>query len=236
MVDSSIGGKTGVDTAEGKNLLGSFYQPKAVIIDMEFLGTLPQHELVNGMAEVIKHAIISNIDYYRLVKDKRDMVLSLDQGVLEQVVEASCRIKADVVERDEKEAGLRQILNFGHTAGHAIEKASFFRVPHGYAVAMGMIVESHISFSRGILGRGELEDIRSIVASYGLDRYAGLIKGIAPARIAASAKTDKKNVSGGIRAVLLKNIGEVLTDGGTYSFDVSPGEIAAGLAYLCACI
>ena len=236
MVDSSIGGKTGIDTAEGKNLLGSFHQPKAVVIDMEFLKTLPQPELINGMAEVIKHSLIKNIDYYRLVKDKRNMVLSLDPGVLEEVVEASCLIKADVVERDEKEAGLRQILNFGHTAGHAIEKASYFRVPHGYAVAMGMIVESHISFSRGILARGDLEEIKNLILSYGLGRYVRLIKGIAPAGIAASAKTDKKNVSGGIRAVLLKNIGEVLADGLSYSFNVSPSEIVAGLSYLCACI
>ncbi|MGA2142547.1 MAG: 3-dehydroquinate synthase [Brevinematales bacterium] len=232
MVDSSIGGKTGVDTAEGKNLLGRFCQPEAVIIDIEFLSTLPRPELVNGMAEIIKHALIKDPDYYRSVRDNPGKVLALDRSFLSEIVEASCRIKAEVVEKDEKEAGLRQILNFGHTAGHAIEKASRFRVPHGYAVAMGMIVESHISFSRGLLSRDDLEGITKIVSLYGLDRYVHLVKRISPAKIAAASITDKKNVGGVIRAVLLRKTGEVFRDGGAYSSAVSLKEIEAGLDYL----
>ena len=232
MVDSSIGGKTGVDTSEGKNLLGAFYQPRAVIIDMEFLSTLPRPELVNGMAEVIKHALIKDFDYFKLVRDNPEKILSLDRSILTEVVEASCRIKAEVVEKDEKEGGLRQVLNVGHTAGHAIEKATNFRVPHGYALAMGMIVESHISFSRGLLARDDLEAIIKLVSSYGLDRYVPVVKHVSPVKISGAAITDKKNVGGVIRAVLLKKTGEVFRDGGAYSFAVSRKEIEAGLDYL----
>lgn len=147
-------------------------------------------------------------------------------------MEMSCLIKASVVEKDEKEKSLRQILNFGHTLGHAIEKSSRFSIPHGYSVAMGMIIESHISFMRNLLSAAELEAIVNLIKSYGLDRYISMIKGISPGRICESSLTDKKNIKMEIKAVMLKKIGEVYEEEGAFSFSIGREEIGSGLNYL----
>ena len=233
MVDSSIGGKTGVDSREGgKNLLGSFYQPEAVIIDMEFLSTLPGTEFINGMAEVIKHALIRDRAYFNFIRDKKSEILSLEPEVLAGLMEKSCRIKVSVVEADERERSLRQILNFGHTLGHSIEKTSNFSIPHGYSLALGMIIESHISFSRKLLSEREFSEIVNLIGSYGLDSYKARLRGFSFGRIIESALSDKKNLKREIKAVLLKRIGEVFEENGSFSFVIGENEIKAGLDYI----
>jgi 3-dehydroquinate synthase len=207
-VDSSVGGKTGVDIPEGKNLVGAFYQPRAVYIDSNVLLTLPQSELLNGLAEVIKYAVIYDRNLFSFLSQHRSEILGLDLPVLEEVIRVCCSIKAQVVAADEKEADLRRILNFGHTIGHAIEAASDFRLAHGSAVAMGMVAASEIAVGKGILSRQEADQIRALIADFGLattipaqyDRQ----------RIKAYLKTDKKAVAGRPFFVLPTTIGKVV--------------------------
>jgi 3-dehydroquinate synthase len=233
MVDSSIGGKTGLDTGEGKNLIGRFYQPRAVIIDTDFLATLPASEFINGIAEVIKYSLIKDHQYFKFISDNRNEILSLDPAILLKLIETSCRIKASVVEADEYEASLRKVLNFGHTIGHAIERASGYSIPHGYAVAIGMIIEARISCGRNLLEPADLDKATELIKSYGLLRYAGRIRKMSSRFIYYNAKTDKKNESDQVRVIMLRSIGRAYNEGDNYAFPVSENEIKAGLEYLC---
>jgi 3-dehydroquinate synthase len=232
MVDSSIGGKTGVDTTDGKNLMGSFYQPRTVIIDMDFLSTLPRIEFLNGMAEIIKHALIQDPLYFEFIKDNREKILALDSETILQLVEMSCMIKTSIVEKDEKENGLRQTLNFGHTTAHAIENASNYSVPHGFAVALGMIIEAHISFRRKLLSENELKEIVELISLYELTQYKNQLKKLSPQSLIDSAKKDKKNIKEAIKSVLLEKIGKTYSQGNSFSWQVQEEEIEAGLVYL----
>ena len=144
-VDSSIGGKTAVDHDQLKNTIGVFYQPKLVIAGIDTLKTLPEAELTNGLAEVIKHAVIRDNDFFNFLDTEMEKARSLDMAVLEKIVLENVRIKAEVVEKDEKESGLRGILNYGHTIGHAVEAVSNFQLKHGQCVAIGMIAAARIS-------------------------------------------------------------------------------------------
>ena len=150
-VDSSIGGKTAVDLGLLKNTIGVFYQPRMVVADIETLKTLPTEELTNGLAEVIKHAAIRNSDFLYYLDKNIEKAMARDTSVLEEMVVESIRIKAEVVEKDERESGLRSILNYGHTVGHAVEAVSGFRLKHGYAVAIGMMAAARISSRMGML-------------------------------------------------------------------------------------
>src|SRR5210317_1397107 len=144
-VDSSVGEKTGVDIPEGKNLVGAFYQPKAVFIDSRVLLELPESELLNGLAEVIKYGVIYDRDFFNFLEMSRKDILDLNLQILDDLIARCCKIKAAVVEADEKESDLRRILNFGHTIGHAVEAVSEYRVAHGSAVAMGMVAEARLA-------------------------------------------------------------------------------------------
>ena len=144
MIDSSIGGKTGVDVPLGKNLLGAFHQPRLVVADLEVLGTLPAPQLAAGMAEAIKHGVIADAEYFELLEREQPAIAVKDLAVLERVVSRSVEIKAGVVSADEREAGRRAVLNFGHTIGHAIEATSGYAVLHGEAVAIGMALEARL--------------------------------------------------------------------------------------------
>jgi 3-dehydroquinate synthase len=229
MVDSSTGGKTGVDTPGGKNLMGVFHQPKSVIIDTDFLRTLPKRELINGMAEVVKHGIIADRDYFTLVEKKRTKIKKLDPDTMIEVISGSCRIKSAVVSADEKEAGLRQTLNFGHTIGHAVEAASDFKIPHGYAVAIGMAAEAYISQKRGYLSGKEFERITRVLKAYGLLKYAALSDKLDAGRIIHASARDKKNVASNVRFVVIPEIGKVREENGVYSFDMKEGELLDAL-------
>jgi 3-dehydroquinate synthase len=207
-VDSSVGGKTGVDIPEGKNLIGAFYQPRCVYIDSGVLKLLPPAELLNGLAEVIKYGVIYDAGLFAFLADHVAEILALDLTVLEEVVYACCRIKAAVVEADEREADLRRILNFGHTIGHAVEAASQYSLAHGAAVAMGMAAASGIAVAKGLLSRENANRIRALIEAFGLpttipgkyDRH--LLK--------AYLKVDKKSVDGRPFFVLPTDIGKVV--------------------------
>jgi 3-dehydroquinate synthase len=233
MVDSSIGGKTGVDTPEAKNMIGSFYQPASVIIDTAFLKSIPLAEFRNGLAEVIKHAVIRDRNSFHLLESRPTDIIAMDHPLLmEGLIYRNCSVKKNIVEKDEKEAGLRQILNFGHTAGHAIEQASGFRIPHGYAIAMGMAVESWFSFSKGCLEEKELHRIVRILETYGLLRYKKEFTRINTGKIVSAALSDKKNVRKTIRTVMISNIGKTCETDGKHSYDLSVGDLRKGLDFL----
>jgi 3-dehydroquinate synthase len=210
-VDSSVGGKTGVDIPEGKNLVGAFYQPKAVYIDSLVLKTLPAEEFLNGLAEVIKYGIIYDADFFHLLAAKRQEILARALPVLEEVVSRCCAIKAEVVAKDERESNLRRILNFGHTLGHAVEAASNFELAHGLAVAIGMVAASRLAQAKKLLSGEDMAEISSIISQYGLPTEipAGLDRG----KIKFYLTTDKKAVSGRPFYVLPTGIGKVtITD------------------------
>ncbi len=210
-VDSSVGGKTGVDLPEGKNLVGSFYQPKAVFIDNSVLATLPSGELLNGLAEVIKYGVIYDRNFFELLANKQQQILHLDERSIEEVIVRCCSIKAAVVAADEKESNLRRILNYGHTLGHAVEAASNFSIPHGMAVAMGMVAANKIAVAKSLLSLHEAERIKNIIAGFGLP--VAIPSELDRSLMKSYLKTDKKALAGKPFFVLPTCIGQVtITD------------------------
>jgi len=204
-VDSSIGGKTGVDLTEGKNLLGTFYQPKAVFIDLQFLQTLPDGDIENGMAEIIKYGIVDDPDLFALMESETDAILRRDMDVMETLIAQSCKIKKDIVEIDEKDMGIRRMLNFGHTVGHAVEAASDFTIPHGNAVAIGMIASSRISEKLHYLPRVDRVRIETLIHKLGLP--CRLPHTMRTVDILPRLKMDKKKKGTALHFVLLKRLG-----------------------------
>ena len=155
-VDSSIGGKTGVDFMQYKNMVGAFYMPKLVYMNLSVLNTLPAQQISSGMGEIIKHGLIKNQNYFSYVKENATEIQALNMGILEEVIYGSCEIKRQVVENDPKEQGERALLNFGHTIGHAIEKLSDFSLYHGECVALGMVSAGYISWKLGMITKEEI--------------------------------------------------------------------------------
>jgi 3-dehydroquinate synthase len=204
-VDSSVGGKTGVDLPEGKNLLGTFYQPRAVLIDLSFLKTLSGKDFKNGLAEIIKYGIISDEEMFELLEQERDAVLQRQVLVMKTLVERSCGIKAQIVERDEQEGGLRRILNFGHTIGHALEAASDYRLTHGEAVAIGMVAAAEISHRLDYLDEKSCKRITNVINQYGLP--TSIPGGFTTKQIVGFMASDKKAVGAQLYFVLVKKIG-----------------------------
>jgi 3-dehydroquinate synthase len=207
-VDSSVGGKTGVDIPEGKNLVGAFYQPKAVFIDSQILQQLPQNELLNGLAEVIKYGVIYDRDFFKFLEMSRKNILALDLQVLEDVIARSCKIKAAIVEADERESDLRRILNFGHTIGHAVEAVSEYKLAHGAAVAMGMVAVAELAVLKGILDQREKERIKNLISEFGLP--AKIPHEYDRVRIQEYLLADKKTIGGKVFFVLPTKIGKVI--------------------------
>jgi 3-dehydroquinate synthase len=204
-VDSSLGGKTGVDTREGKNLVGTFYHPKGVVIDPSFLSTLPEREFRNGLSEVIKYAIIADKELFELMKTRSKDILSQKTDLLHFLVERSCTIKARIVEADEREGDLRRILNFGHTVGHALEAASAYRTSHGEAVATGMVAAAMISERLGHLKTVQCEEIVSLIRRY--DLPVTISREDDPAELLRFMARDKKVSGQRIHWVLVEQIG-----------------------------
>jgi len=207
-VDSSVGGKTGVNHKLGKNMIGTFWQPRLVWIDIETLRTLPKRELLAGLAEVIKYGVIHDTELFDFLADNRDRILGLDSEGLAHVIQRSCEIKAEVVAKDEREAGLRAILNYGHTIGHAIETVTEYkRFLHGEAVAIGMYLEARLSRMLDLIDEGQVSQIKDVIDSYGLPSEK-------PANINAhsiflSMQLDKKAVAGELKFILPEKIGGV---------------------------
>lgn len=207
-VDSSVGGKTGVDIPEGKNLVGAFYQPLRVYIDSGVLHELPSDELLNGLAEVIKYSVIRDPDFFVSLREQRQAILARELSVLEEVIARCCSIKAEVVAADEREADLRRILNFGHTIGHAVEAASDYTLPHGMAVGIGMVAACGLAVGKGIMAKADADGVRELIADYGLP--VAIPAGFAPQRLKGFLKTDKKTVGGRPFFVLPTKIGAVV--------------------------
>ena len=225
-VDSSVGGKTGVNLPEGKNLVGSFHHPLAVFADIKVLGTLPERELRAGLMESVKAGIIRDRSLVRFMEENADKILQGDVKALEKVIATSIQIKAKVVGRDEREGGLRMILNLGHTVGHAIEQVTRYKVLlHGEAVAWGMIAALVIAKRRNTISTQQFQRLENLIHLYG---PFPPLKLRAPKLVAATG-ADKKNVGGVRRFVLPIGIG----DAGVVE-DVTPGELDAAIGYMLA--
>lgn len=221
-VDSSVGGKTGVDLPKGKNLLGTFYQPKRVYTDIGVLTTLPQAEIRNGLAEVVKYGMIRSPELFDFLEEKWRDVINLEPHVTAHIVFNSCSIKADVVSTDEREGDLRRILNFGHTVGHAVEAAAHYQIPHGAAVSMGMVAASRISVAKGLMPEGDLERLCRLLDRLNLPKE--ITANLSVEGLIDLLQHDKKTKSGRPRFVLSRGIGQILiTD------DVSKEELAAAI-------
>jgi 3-dehydroquinate synthase len=204
-VDSAIGGKVGVNHALGKNLIGAFYQPHAVVIDPSLLGTLPRREFRAGLYEVIKYGMTSSRPLFERITSERKAIFDREPLVLAAVIGESCRIKADVVAKDERESGLRRILNFGHTAGHALEAVTKYRrYRHGEAVAYGMLVAAELAVLRGALAQADRRALADLIASLG---PLPPIADVTIAEILDAMQHDKKMVAGRLHFVLPTTIG-----------------------------
>jgi 3-dehydroquinate synthase len=223
-VDSSVGGKVGVNLPEGKNLVGSFHHPRAVFADTGVLGTLSDRELRAGLMESIKAGIIRDRALLRFLEEHAEAILDRDPKSLERVIAASIRVKADVVSRDERESGLRMILNFGHTVGHALEQVTRYKAMlHGEAVAWGMVAALFLGWHRGTISAGQLERLESLIYRYG---PLPALK-LGARKIVAATGSDKKNVGGVRRFVLPLGIGNA----GVVE-DVAPADFGAAVAYM----
>lgn len=204
-VDSSIGGKTGVDFDSYKNMVGAFHQPSMVLINVNTLQTLPGEQLASGMGEVLKHGLIQDENYYEWIINHMDGILARKPVVLAKTVLGSVEIKGKVVEKDPNEKGLRAILNFGHTLGHAIEKLENFQMLHGECVALGMICASYISWKRGYISEEEFFEIRDMQVGFSLPIT---YEGAGAEDILAVSRSDKKMENGTIKFILLKELGK----------------------------
>jgi 3-dehydroquinate synthase len=211
-VDSSIGGKTGIDLPAGKNLLGTFYQPKAVFIDLNFLQTLSDREFNNGLSEILKYGIIEDQELLESLNQGIPALRDPDSSLLEGIIAKSCRIKKRIVELDEKEGGLRRLLNFGHTMGHAVEAESGYRLSHGEAVAIGMVCVVVLSEKLGYCPSSDRERIESLVRSLGLP--CRIPKDLETEDILSRMGKDKKKEGDVLPFVLLKKIGMPFINGG----------------------
>jgi 3-dehydroquinate synthase len=208
-VDSSVGGKVGVNLKAGKNLVGAFYQPRLVLCDLDSLKTLPKRELRAGLAEVIKYGIIDDATLFRRLERTLPELLQLDAIGLAHIVARSCQIKAKVVEQDEREDGLRAILNYGHTIGHALETISRYgKYLHGEAISIGQVAASRISRDVLGLGQAEVDRIEALFARAGL-RTTVRLATPQMAKLFAAMKLDKKVSRGKVKFVLAKKIGQV---------------------------
>ena len=223
-VDSSVGGKTGVNLPEGKNMVGSFNQPRAVFADISVLGTLPERELKAGLMESVKAGIIRDRSLVRFMEENVGAIVGRDAKALERVIAASIRMKAGVVTKDERDTGLRMILNLGHTVGHALEQATRYKaLLHGEAVAWGMVAALYLARQRGTISGAQMERLERLIYLYGPLPELKL----RVTKVVAATKADKKNLGGVRRFVLPLGIG----DAGVVE-DVTPAELEGAVRYM----
>lgn len=206
-VDASVGGKTGVNLAEGKNLVGAFHQPLLVLADPTTLATLPEREYRAGLFEVIKHGMIWSPSLFDFLRDKRDTILKRNQDTLETIVADSVRIKAEIVAKDEREGNLRRILNYGHTLGHTLEaETDYVRLLHGEAVGFGMVAAARLAESLGMFDRTGRKALEALIASYG---PIPELTGVDPSHLVHRIRGDKKTTKGHVHFILPEKIGVV---------------------------
>ena len=221
-VDSSVGGKTGVNHQEGKNLIGAFYQPKLVLIDIAMLGSLPRREMIAGLAEVIKYGIIADPVLFSLLEQGVEKIIGLNHELLAHIVATSCAIKARVVESDEREDDYRAVLNFGHTVGHAVEAATGYRqFLHGEAVGIGMVKAAALSVSQRLCDAACLKRVTALVERAGLPTK--IPPEVSPKTLIQAMEFDKKVAAGKIKFVMCEGIGK------TRFHWLTPEEILRGL-------
>lgn len=222
MVDSSIGGKTGVDFRGYKNMIGAFHQPSAVYMNLSTLQTLTPEQYFSGFGEIIKHGLIRDIGYFHRIEEHIDAIKKRDLDALEEIVYGSCQIKRRVVEKDPTEQGERALLNFGHTLGHAIEKLMNFSMLHGECISVGMVAASYLSLKRGYLTPDEYELIRTSLQTLELPVQ---VTGLSAEDIIRTSRSDKKMNAGQIRFILLEEMGKaVMKD------DVTDAEMEEALS------
>jgi 3-dehydroquinate synthase len=230
MVDASIGGKGGVNVPCGKNMLGCIYQPNKVIIDPSSLQTLSKKELRNGAVEMIKHGLIADEQYFEFLENNVEQLLALDSTPLKRAIFESCRIKKEIVEHDVRGQGKRHLLNFGHTVGHALEHLTDYSLPHGEAVAIGMLVEGHLAMQLEHIDLDSFDRIRKILISYGLPLHLPCQYPIQA--ILNTMASDKKSLNGEPRFVLLDKIGSCSTYGSHYCVHVSKSLLNNALQWM----
>lgn len=233
MIDASIGGKTGVDTPAGKNLVGAFHQPSLVLVDPRLLATLPSAQRREGLAEAIKHGAIADAAYFGWIASTlRDIVHegTLDDATALHLVRRSVEIKVDVVRKDERELGLRKVLNFGHTIGHAIEHVTAYGVPHGHAVAIGMVAEAILAERLRIAERGLSDAIATVCDAAGLP--VRLPDGVSAAEIVPATRTDKKARAGHVEYALPRALGEMAGADTGYGIRASDADVLRALDHL----
>mgnify|MGYP000004695934 FL=1 len=208
-VDSSIGGKTGVDFAKYKNMVGAFHMPRLVYINIDTLSTLSVRLFNSGFGEIIKHGLIKNREYFDYLDTNYEHIKTLEPEYIMETVYGSCLIKADVVNNDPTEKGERALLNFGHTLGHAVEKLMNFSLYHGECVALGMICASYISKERGYISEDDYAAIRKMLRKYG---FPTKVEGLDIFSILEVSKSDKKMENGVVKFILLKQLGDAIID------------------------
>jgi len=228
MIDAAVGGKTGVDTPAGKNLVGAFHQPKTVLVDPRVLQTLPAAEVRSGLAEAVKHAAIADARHFDALAAAASALCEADAEALAPVIARSIEIKAGVVGADPFEAGPRKALNFGHTIGHALETLSDYGMAHGYAVAAGMVAEAELGEAVGFTERGTAERLRELLRGLGLP--TGLPAGAEPSAVLEVARSDKKAREARTEYTLLARIGEVARSGGKWTHPLPEDLVLAVLA------
>ena len=208
-VDSAIGGKTGINFNYYKNIIGSFHQPEFVLCDTNFLHTLPKIEMISGLGEIIKYAFTTNNEFFNFVNENIDSILSLEERVLEKVITDSVNYKASVVSQDEKEQGLRKVLNFGHTFAHAFERELKNKIKHGEAVTAGILCALYLSYKKRLITKEVLEKFKVLPLKLNLNKS---LKTVDPQRIYENMFADKKNRNSQINFVLIRDIGEMILD------------------------
>lgn len=229
MIDASVGGKTGVDHPGGKNLVGAFHPPRAVLIDADFLATLPVRLRAHGFAEAVKHGLVLDRDYFAdLIRAAPDL-LTAEPTATSAAVARSVALKAEVVSEDEFERGRRRILNFGHTIAHALEAATAFQVPHGEAVAVGMVAEARIGESMGITEKGTSDQIADALADFKLPTHHPALADVDS--LLAFTASDKKMRTGQMHLVALDRVGQV-HQGESWSVTVTRAQLAELMAEL----
>ena len=231
MVDASVGGKTAVDTARGKNLVGAFHPPRLVLIDPLLLRTLPVAELRSGAAELVKHGAIADAAYLAAVRSAAPQLLDpagTDPVRLAELIRTSVAIKADVVGRDPWEQGERASLNFGHTLGHALERVLDYGIPHGAAVAVGMVLAARLGEASGVTQPGTKAALSDALRAFGLP--VTLPHDVAPAALLAAAAADKKARAGRLRFVLLERLGRVARDGSSWTHEIDESALSDALS------
>ncbi|MQA90339.1 MAG: 3-dehydroquinate synthase [Gemmatimonas sp.] len=227
MIDSSVGGKTGVDTKAGKNLIGTFHQPALVLADPQTLSTLPAPEVRSGLAEAVKHGAIADAGYFGWIAGASEPLLCLDSAATAQLIARSVEIKAAVVGADEYEGGLRKTLNFGHTIGHAVEALSKFELLHGESIAIGMVVEATIGEAIGTTRAGTADQLRDTLGRCGLPTHVPA--DFAPEAILDLTRVDKKARAGRVEYSLLEEIGVSSRGTGKYGMLVANEVVMSAL-------